>query len=99
MYAAPPHLALCRAVPRRTGRYGNCSRRQVWESKAFARQESFGKRDWVSNRYFSRYTIVVSVSAGFGVGSPYISHECPADSLRFATIHWRIASCVSFMRL
>src|SRR5947207_7043576 len=50
-------------------------------------------------RYFKRYTTVVSVSAGSGVGSPYISHECPADSLRFATIHFLIASCASFMRL
>ena len=49
-------------------------------------------------RYFKRYTTVVSVSAGSGVGSPYISHECPADSLRFAAIHFRIASCASFMR-
>ena len=32
-------------------------------------------------RYVKRYTTVVSVSAGSGVGSPYISHECPADSL------------------
>ena len=30
-------------------------------------------------RYFKRYTTVVSVSARSGVGSPYISHECPAD--------------------
>ena len=50
-------------------------------------------------RYFKRYTTVVSVSAGSRVGSPYISHECPADSLRFAAIHFRIASCASFMRL
>src|SRR5947207_2371074 len=50
-------------------------------------------------RYFKRYTTVVSVSAGSGVGSPYISHECPADSLRFAAIHFLIASCASFMRL
>src|ERR1022692_4085275 len=50
-------------------------------------------------RYFKRYTTVVSVSAGSGVGSPYISHECPADSLRFAAIHLLIASCASFMRL
>jgi hypothetical protein len=49
--------------------------------------------------YFKRYTTVVSVSAGSGVGSPYISHECPADSLRFAAIHFLIASCASFMRL
>jgi len=48
---------------------------------------------------FKRHTTVVSVSAGSGVGSPYISHECPADSLRFAAIHFLIASCVSFMRL
>src|SRR5215471_4457881 len=48
--------------------------------------------------YFKRYTTVVSVSAGSGVGSPYISHECPADSLRFAAIHFRIASCASFIR-
>jgi len=50
-----------------------------------------------SERYFRRYTTVVSVSAGSGVGSPYISHECPADSLRFAAIHFPIASCASFM--
>src|SRR5215467_15766468 len=50
-------------------------------------------------RYFRRYTTVVSVSAGSGAGSPYISQECPADSLRFAAIHLRIASCASFMRL
>jgi hypothetical protein len=37
--------------------------------------------------------------AGSGSGSPYISHEWPADSLRFAAIHFRIASCASFMRL
>jgi hypothetical protein len=49
--------------------------------------------------YFRRYTTVVSVSAGSGVGSPYISHECPADSLRFAAIHFLIAPCASFMRL
>src|SRR5580704_16178661 len=49
--------------------------------------------------YFRRYTTVVSVSAGSGVGSPYISHECPADSLRFAAIHFLIVSCASFMRL
>ena len=49
-------------------------------------------------RYFRRYTTVVSVSAGSGAGSPYISHEWPADSLRFAAIHFRIASCASFMR-
>src|SRR5215469_12634229 len=46
-------------------------------------------------RYFRRYTTVVSVSAG----SPYISHEWAADSLRFAVIHFRIASCASFIRL
>src|SRR2546427_8094148 len=46
-------------------------------------------------RYFKRYTTVVSVSAGSGVGSPYISHECPADSLRFAAIHFLIASCAA----
>src|SRR5437879_5772918 len=50
-------------------------------------------------RYFKRYTAVVSVSAGSGVGSPYISHECPADSLRFAAIHSSIALYASFMRL
>src|SRR5713101_8085339 len=50
-------------------------------------------------RYFKRYTTVVSVSVGSGVGSPYISHECPADSLRFAAIHFLIVSCASFMRL
>src|SRR5450631_940662 len=50
-------------------------------------------------RYFKRYTTVVSVSAGSGFGSPYISHECPADSPRFAAIHFLIASCASFMRL
>src|SRR5437899_11469138 len=50
-------------------------------------------------RYFRRYTTVVSVSAGSGVGSPYISHECPADCLRFAAIHFLIDSCASFMRL
>src|SRR2546425_3283235 len=50
-------------------------------------------------RYFKKYTTVVSVSAGSAVGSPYISHECPADSLRFAAIHFLIASCASFMRL
>src|SRR5258705_5288214 len=50
-------------------------------------------------RYSKRYTTVVSVSAGSGVGSPYISHECPADSLRFAAIHFLIASCASFIRL
>ena len=49
--------------------------------------------------YSRRYTTVVSVSAGSGVGSPYISHECPADSLRFAAIHSRMASCASFKRL
>src|ERR1017187_4212639 len=32
--------------------------------------------------YFKRYTTVVSMSVGSGVGSPYISHECPAESLR-----------------
>ncbi len=37
-------------------------------------------------RYFKRYTTVVSVLAGSGVGSPYISHECPADSLLFVAI-------------
>ena len=42
---------------------------------------------------------MVSVSKGSGVGSPYISHDCPADSLRFAAIHFPIASCASFMRL
>jgi len=52
-----------------------------------------------ASNYFRRYTTVVSVSAGFGVGSPYISHECPADSLPFAAIHFLIASCASFMRL
>src|SRR5262249_42492548 len=51
------------------------------------------------DRYFRRYTTVVSVSAGSGAGSPYISHEWPADSLRFSAIHFRIASCASFMRL
>jgi hypothetical protein len=40
-------------------------------------------------RYFKRYTTVVSVSAGLGVGSPYISHEFPAESLRFSAIHFR----------
>src|SRR5947209_515250 len=30
--------------------------------------------------YFRRCTIVVSVSAGSGVGSPYTSHTCPADT-------------------
>src|SRR5437868_8324578 len=50
-------------------------------------------------RYVKRYTTVVSVSAGSGVGSPYISHDCPADSFRFAAIHFLIASCASFMRL
>src|SRR6516164_87024 len=50
-------------------------------------------------RYFSRYTTVVSVSSASGVGSPYISHEWPAESLRFAAIHFRIASCAWFMRL
>jgi hypothetical protein len=50
-------------------------------------------------RYFKRYTTAVSVSAGSGVGSPYISHECPADSLRFAAIHFLISSCASVMRL
>jgi hypothetical protein len=49
-------------------------------------------------RYFKRYTTVVSVSAGSGVGSPYISHECPADSLRLAAIHFPIALCASLMR-
>src|SRR5262249_33820305 len=38
-------------------------------------------------------------SAGSGVGSPYISHECPTDSLPFAAIHFPIALCASFMRL
>src|SRR5258708_5542237 len=58
-------------------------------------------KDWpeARERYFKRYTTVVSVSAGSGVGSPYISHECPADSLRSAAIHCRIASGASFMRL
>src|SRR5260370_32008419 len=58
-------------------------------------------KDWpeARERYFRRYTTIVSVSAGSGVGSPYTSHECPADSLRFAAIHVRIASCASFMRL
>src|SRR5258708_37465525 len=57
-------------------------------------------KDWpeARERYFKRYTTVVSVSAGSGVGSPYISHEHPADSLRFAAIHFPIASCASFMR-
>ena len=50
-------------------------------------------------RYLKRYTTVVSVSAGSGVGSPYISHEWRADSLRFAAIHFRIASYASFMGL
>src|SRR5262249_30902855 len=50
-------------------------------------------------RYFRRYRTVVSVSAGPGLGSPYISHEWPAESLRFAAILFRIASCASFMRL
>ena len=50
-------------------------------------------------RYFKRYTTVVSVPDGSGAGSPYISQECPADSLRFAAIHFSIASCASFMRL
>jgi hypothetical protein len=36
---------------------------------------------------------------GSGAGSPYISHEWPADSLRFSAIHFRIASCASFMGL
>jgi len=31
--------------------------------------------------------------------SPYISHEWPADSLRFAAIHFRTSSRDSFMRL
>src|SRR5262249_50292832 len=35
-------------------------------------------------RYLRRYTTVVSVSAGSGAGSPYISHDWPADSLRLA---------------
>src|SRR5580700_725122 len=51
------------------------------------------------NVYFKRQTTVASVWAGSGVGSPYISQECPADSLRFAAIHFPIASCASFMRL
>ena len=42
--------------------------------------------------------MVVSVSAGSGVGSQQISHEGPAVSLRFAAINFRIASCASFMR-
>src|ERR1700745_2359970 len=50
-------------------------------------------------RYFKNYTTVVSVSAGSGVGSPYISHECPADSFRFAALHVLIAACASVMRL
>jgi len=51
-------------------------------------------------RYFKRYTTVVSVSGRIAVSDlPYISHECPADSLRFAAIHFPIASCASFMRL
>ena len=33
--------------------------------------------------HFKRYTTDVPVPAGFGVGSPYICHDCPADSLRF----------------
>src|SRR3974390_712181 len=52
----------------------------------------------ISEHYFMRYTTVVSVSAGSGVGSPYISHEYPADSLPFAAIHFLIASCASFIR-
>ena len=47
--------------------------------------------------YFRRCTTVVSVSAGFGVGSPYISHECPAEALPFATIHFPIAVYASFI--
>ena len=46
-----------------------------------------GGRPLARERYFKRYTTIVSVSAGSGVGSPYISQECPADSLRFASIH------------
>jgi hypothetical protein len=34
-----------------------------------------------ANGYFNRQTIMVSMSAGSGVGSPYTSHEYPADSL------------------
>src|SRR5262249_28459344 len=52
-----------------------------------------------SECYFKTHPTVVSESAGSGVGSPDISHECPADSLRFAAIHFLIASCASFMRL
>jgi hypothetical protein len=52
-----------------------------------------------ANATLKRYRIVVSVAAGSGVGSRYISQECPADSLRFAAIHFRIASCASFIRL
>ncbi len=63
-------------------------------SPSYARAYAAG-----SARYFKRYTIVVSVSAGSGVGSPYISHEWPPDSLRFAAIHLLIASCAWFMRL
>jgi hypothetical protein len=35
-----------------------------------------------ANANFRAYTTLVSVSAGSGLESPYISHECPADSLR-----------------
>ena len=63
------------------------------------RASSFRRISRVLKRYFKRYTTEVSVSKGSGVGSPYISHDCPADSLRFAAIHFPIASCASFMRL
>ena len=42
-------------------------------------------------RYFRRRTTTVSVLAGSGVGSPYISHVHPADSRPFAAIHRSIA--------
>ena len=57
-----------------------------------SREESDGScSEWPTTRpkrsnatSVRRYTTVVSVSAGSGAGSPYISHAWPADSLRFA---------------
>src|SRR6516162_984487 len=79
--------------------HDHISRRGVGVSHITEGLRGAGRSPQERERYFKRYTTIVSVSAGSGVGSPYISHECPADSLRFASIHFPIASCASFMRL
>src|SRR5579871_3429649 len=55
-------------------------RRRAWSEVSvaiFPPRRSLLRRSKGPERahYFRRYTTVVSVSAGFGVGSPYISHE------------------------